>query len=89
MSDSLLADLRMVALPFGHKSRHSWRLIDGHAANALNSSLELCARWTVFTTPLAHVAQFQDDEVGPLRGCVLCISEDGTVAVIVMDGFQL
>jgi WD repeat-containing protein 7 len=63
---------------------------DSHAADKdLISSLELRARWTVFTTPLAHVTQFQDETIGPLQGCVLCVSEDGTVAVIVIDGFQL
>jgi hypothetical protein len=33
--------------------------------------------------------QFRDEKVSPLRGCVLCISHDGTIAVIVVDGFQL
>jgi len=33
--------------------------------------------------------QLQDEQAGPLRGCVLCIAEDGTIAVIVIDGFQL
>lgn len=55
----------------------------------LNSSLELCARWTVFTTPLAHATQIRDEKAGLLNGCVLCVSEDGTIAVIVVDGLQL
>ena len=80
----------MVVLPSGHKSTYLCYLGDGLAAdNALNSSLELRARWTVFTTPLARVAQLQDEKFGPLRGCVLCVSEDGTVAVIVINGLQL
>ena len=54
-----------------------------------DSSLELQARWTVFTTPLKHVIQLQDNAAGALNGCVLCVSEDGTVAVIVVDGLQL
>lgn len=57
--------------------------------NDLDSSLELQARWTVFTTPLKHVAQFQDNSMGPFNGCILCVSEDGTVVVIVIDGLQL
>lgn len=57
--------------------------------NVPSSSLELRARWTVFTTPLTHVTHFQEDNIGPLKGCVLCVSEDGTVAVIVIDGLQL
>ena len=52
-------------------------------------SLKLCARWTVFTSPLARVVSLHDESVGRLVGCVLCISEDGTVAVIALDGFQL
>jgi hypothetical protein len=54
------------------------------------SHFKLCARWTIFTTPLASVIQIHDtQEGGPLRGCILCISVDGTVAVVVVDGFQL
>ncbi|KAF8195899.1 hypothetical protein K438DRAFT_1826706 [Mycena galopus ATCC 62051] len=50
---------------------------------------DLCARWTIFTTPLKNVVRFRDEKQGPLSGCVLCVSEDGTIAVIVVDGFQL
>jgi hypothetical protein len=35
------------------------------------------------------VLTFEGETVGPLRGCVLCIARDGTIAVIVVDGFQL
>ena len=41
-----------------------------------------------FSTPLTRAVEFQDNP-GPLRGCVLCIAQDGTVAVIAVDGFQL
>ncbi|KAJ6624507.1 hypothetical protein B0H10DRAFT_2174467 [Mycena sp. CBHHK59/15] len=54
---------------------------DGSIAFWATDTLTLCARWTIFTTPLASVP-------GPLRGCVLCISQDGTIAVIVVDGFH-
>jgi hypothetical protein len=54
---------------------------------SLYRSLQLCARWIVFTSPLSRVAQYQDE--GALRGCVLCFSLDGTIAVILVDGFQL
>lgn len=54
-----------------------------------DSRFKLCARWTIFTTPLASVIQIPEEQDGPLRGCILCISVDGTVAVIVVDGFQL
>lgn len=54
-----------------------------------DSTLELFARWTVFTSPLAHVVSLHDEKVGRLCGCVLCISQDGTIAVIALDGYQL
>jgi hypothetical protein len=53
------------------------------------SHFRLCARWTVFTTPLVSVLQINEAQSGPLKGCVLCISADGTIAVIGIDGFQL
>lgn len=49
-------------------------------------TLKLLARWTVFTLPLALVIDVKE---GRLRGCALCVSEDGTIAVIAIDGFQL
>ena len=52
-------------------------------------TLKLAARWTVFTTPLARVISLQDSKVGRLYGCVLCISQDGTIAVVTADGYQL
>ncbi|KAL0574420.1 hypothetical protein V5O48_007539 [Marasmius crinis-equi] len=51
--------------------------------------LKLCARWTVFNTPLVKVLQFEDIKTGPLSGCVLCVAEDGTIAVVAIDGFEL
>ena len=41
--------------------------------------------------PLLHVVQVrqQEENAGPLRGCALCISVDGTIAVIAVDGFEL
>ncbi|KAF9071140.1 WD40-repeat-containing domain protein [Rhodocollybia butyracea] len=50
--------------------------------------LKLCARWIIFTTPLQRIAQFPDVKGEPLRGIILCISEDGTIAVVALDGFQ-
>ena len=54
-----------------------------------DSSVKLVARWTVFTSPLAHVVSLHDGRAGRLCGCVLCISQDGTIAVIALDGYQL
>ncbi|KAJ7162930.1 hypothetical protein C8R46DRAFT_1101904 [Mycena filopes] len=62
---------------------------DGSIAFWSADTLTLCARWTVFTAPLLSIVQFQQNEKqGPLRGCVLCVSRDGTIAVVVVDGFQ-
>ncbi|KAL0567058.1 hypothetical protein V5O48_014937, partial [Marasmius crinis-equi] len=62
---------------------------DGSIAVWTLSDLKLCARWTVFNTPLVKVLQFEDIKTGPLSGCVLCVAEDGTIAVVAIDGFEL
>lgn len=49
-------------------------------------TFKLLAKWTIFTVPLAQVINLHE---GRLRGCALCISKDGTIAVIGIDGFQL
>ena len=53
--------------------------------------LKLCASFIQFLVPLLHVVQVrqQEEHAGPLRGCALCISVDGTIAVIAVDGFEL
>lgn len=87
---SLLVVQTMVALLFGHTSNVCFASRQSiHTNRTLNSSLELCTRWTVFTTPLHQVTQFRGQQAGPLTGCVLCVSQDGTIVVIVIDGFQL
>lgn len=58
-------------------------------ANLLCRTLSLRARWTIFTSPLAQVIHITGDTIGRLRGCTLCISQDGTIAVIAIDGYQL
>ena len=52
-------------------------------------TLSLRARWTIFTAPLTQVIHITGDTIGRLRGCTLCISQDGTIAVIALDGYQL
>ncbi|KAJ7068638.1 hypothetical protein C8F01DRAFT_1118822 [Mycena amicta] len=81
------------ALHVVQNSRTRERLIvaggdDGSIAFWAADTLALKARWTVFTTILSAVVQFRDDKLSPLRGCVLCVSQDGTVAVIAIDGFH-
>lgn len=61
---------------------------DGSIAFWAINSLVLCARWIPFTTPLCQVIQLPIEKTGPLRGCLLCIAQDGTIAVIVLDDFQ-
>ncbi|KZP13950.1 WD40 repeat-like protein [Athelia psychrophila] len=61
---------------------------DGSLAVWSYGSLKLCVRWTVFTTPLHRVTQLFDQQSSPLNGCVLCVALDGTIAVIVIDGFH-
>ncbi|KAG6827295.1 hypothetical protein H0H92_012460 [Tricholoma furcatifolium] len=61
---------------------------DGSVAFWTFDHYKLCARWTLFITPLSYVVQIPDTEKSPLKGCALCISADGTIAVIVIDGFQ-
>ena len=47
------------------------------------------AQWTLFLTPFLAVIPPQDEVVGWLRGCILCVSEDGTIAVVAVDGLEL
>ncbi|TDL19727.1 hypothetical protein BD410DRAFT_773671 [Rickenella mellea] len=62
---------------------------DGAIAAWDPRTLKLRARWIVFTSPLAQVIELRDENVGRLRDCALCISEDGTIAVVVIDGLEL
>ncbi|ETW82184.1 hypothetical protein HETIRDRAFT_445035 [Heterobasidion irregulare TC 32-1] len=61
---------------------------DGSVAVWDSDSLNLLARWTIFTTSLTDVVQIRQDKGEPLHGCLLCISYDGTIAVIVLDEYQ-
>ena len=80
----------MGQLQFGLLSEHHTYSTGSHLVDRRScSSLKVCARWIKFTTPLIKVIQFPDEKLGPLRGCVLCVSRDSTIAAIVVDGFQL
>ncbi|KAF8575607.1 hypothetical protein K439DRAFT_1398053 [Ramaria rubella] len=52
------------------------------------STLQLRAQWTIFTTPLLTVISLEEEGVGRLRDCILCVSNDGTLAVIAVDGLE-
>ena len=49
----------------------------------------MCARWTLFNTPLAHAICIKGEAVGRLKGSLLCVAQDGTIAVFYVDSFQL
>ncbi|KAH8822569.1 hypothetical protein DL96DRAFT_1745631 [Flagelloscypha sp. PMI_526] len=51
------------------------------------ASFKILARRSQFLCPLWRVYQIQEQS-GPLTGCILCVSEDGTIAVIALDGFH-
>ncbi|KAJ3534487.1 hypothetical protein NM688_g7130 [Phlebia brevispora] len=46
---------------------------------------QLLARWTIFLEPLSEVIYLAS---GRLKGCALCISQDGTIALVDVDGCQ-
>lgn len=82
----------IVSLHIAHNPRTKERYVVGGADDGSIlfwniNTFELCARWIVYSTPLVRVVEFQES-AGPLRGCVLCISQAGTIAVIAVDGFQ-
>lgn len=52
-------------------------------------TLNLRARWTLFCCPLRRVITVPSDHSGRLQGCMICAAEDGTLAVIELDGFEL
>lgn len=64
---------------------------DGGIAIWALESLKLQARFTPFIVPLTRVAQVlqSNETAGPLRGSLLCVSSDGTVAVVSIDGFEM
>ncbi|KAH7337021.1 hypothetical protein B0J17DRAFT_718925 [Rhizoctonia solani] len=54
-------------------------------------TLKLVARWTVFITELETVISLNlgDDRLGRLKGYIMAVAADGTIAVIVLDGMRL
>ena len=43
----------------------------------------------MFTYPLVELVYLQDEHIGQLQGCILCIAEDGTIGVIVAETLEL
>jgi hypothetical protein len=52
-------------------------------------SLKTLARWVLFIAPLQRVLLLKYDKGGPLAGCLLCVSGDGTIAVIALENYSL
>lgn len=81
----------MVALLSGHWSAFV-TCITGLWLNFTSTrSLKLQARFTPFIVPLMRVAQVlqSNENAGPLRGSLLCVSGDGTIAVVSIEGFEM
>lgn len=51
--------------------------------------MKTMARWILFIAPLQRVLYIKYDKGGPLAGCLLCVSGDGTIAVISLDSYSL
>ncbi|KAG1836125.1 hypothetical protein DFJ58DRAFT_735218 [Suillus subalutaceus] len=64
---------------------------DGGIAIWALESLKLQARFTPFIVPLTRVAQVlqSNENAGPLRGSLLCVSGDGTITVVSIEGFEM
>ena len=51
--------------------------------------MKLRAQWTIFTEPLLTVIPLDEEGIGRLRDCILCVSDDGTLAVIAVNSLEL
>jgi hypothetical protein len=58
-------------------------------SNDPSRSMKTLARWVLFISPLRRVLYLRYDKGGPLMGCLLCVSGDGTIAVIALDDYNL
>ena len=52
-------------------------------------TMQLQAQWSLFCEPMRRLISFENHEVGRLVGCILCVSEAGSIAVIALDGLEL
>jgi hypothetical protein len=52
-------------------------------------SLKTLAGWVIFIAALQRVLYLRYDKGGPLEGCLLCVSGDGTIAVIALENYSL
>ncbi|KAH8114792.1 WD40 repeat-like protein [Phellopilus nigrolimitatus] len=87
------ADCAIVSLFAVRNARTGRRLVVGGGDDgSINfwdlSTLDFRARWVIFTEPLTQAIQLESEAAGRLQGCCLCVSGDGTIAVIVIDSFD-
>lgn len=52
-------------------------------------SLKTLAGWVLFIAPFQRVLLLRYEKGGPLAGCLLCVSGDGTIAVIALENYSL
>lgn len=43
----------------------------------------------MFTSPVVSLTMLSERTAGHARGCLLCVAEDGTIGLIVLDGLEL
>ncbi|WWD04165.1 hypothetical protein V865_002231 [Kwoniella europaea PYCC6329] len=55
---------------------------DGVVRIWTTSLFKLCGSWTLFADPVKDVALLNMSQAGPLQGCLLITSRDGTVGII-------
>lgn len=54
------------------------------------ATLQLVAQWSLFTVPVTSLHTFgEGDSTLRLNGCAVIVAEDGTGAVILIDGFKM
>lgn len=85
----LLVAPTMAQLQYGRLSKFNARDRLTPSDRQPSRSMRTLARWVLFISPLQRVLHLRHDKGGPLKGCLLCISGDGTIAVIALDDYQL
>jgi len=59
-------------------------MLDDHPSR----SMKTLARSVLFIVPLQSVLLLRYDKGGPLGGCLLCVSGDGTIAVMALENYN-
>ncbi|CAO1623791.1 unnamed protein product [Sympodiomycopsis kandeliae] len=62
----------------------------GHVAFWDSATLHLIAQWSLLTVPIVGAYTFgQNDNTLRLNGCAVVVGQDGTVAIVLLDGLKL